>query len=42
MKAIKTAAFFLMIVIKCFAQDFWMQLDVPENFIGRSIDANYP
>ncbi|MBW6481097.1 MAG: glycoside hydrolase [Bacteroidales bacterium] len=31
MKAIKTAAFFLIIGVRCFAQDFWMQLEVPED-----------
>jgi photosystem II stability/assembly factor-like uncharacterized protein len=40
MKTTLKTAILLIFTQFCFAQDFWMQLDVPENFVGRSMDAN--
>jgi hypothetical protein len=40
MKTTLSTTILLLFAHICLAQDFWMQLDVPENFVGRSMDAN--
>jgi hypothetical protein len=40
MKAIKTAAFFLIIGVRCFAQDFWMKLNLPEDATLNALAGN--
>jgi hypothetical protein len=40
MKTTLTTTIFILITQFCFAQDFWIPLDVPDNFNGRSMDIN--